>query len=381
MLRTLAVAALALAALQPAVRPLAAQAPDSGSFIIRLGHDTTVIERYVRTADRLVAEAVQRSPSTVLHRLELRLDAQGQVVGGEWTARAPGAAEPSVRREFQFRGDSATVTTTQGGATRTQNVAARGAIPLAGPFYAPYELALMRGARAGGARADIPLLPGGSVVTTPVQRVGGDTFSINNQFGEPMQAQLDGRGRLVRLWTPAFTTVERVGWLDLDRLAADFAERDRTGRGLGALSPRQTTRQRVGEANVWLDYSRPAMRGRPIWGALVPWGQVWRMGANDAAHLATDRTLQLGDITLEPGTYTLFLLPTEQAWTLIVSRATGISGLEHDPAHDVGRTVLRTETLAAPAESFTMQVAGSGDDARLAIQWDRTRATVPLRVR
>lgn len=377
MWRTLATAALTLAAFQPA----AAQVPDSSSFIIRLGHDTTVIERYVRTGDRLVAEAVQRSPSVMLHRLELRLDAQGQVTGGEWTARAPGAAEPSVRREFQYRGDSVSVVTTQAGATRSQVVAARGAIPLAGPFYAPYELALMRGARGGGARADIPLLPGASVVSTPVQRVGRDTFTINNQFGEPMRAQLDGRGRLVRLWTPAYTTVERTSWVDLDRLAADFAERDRTGRGMGALSPRQTTRQRVGEANVWLDYSRPAMRGRPIWGALVPWGQVWRMGANDAAHLATDRTLQIGDITVEPGTYTLFLLPTEQQWTLVVNRATGISGLAHDPAQDVGRTALRTETLDTPAESFTLQVVGTGADTRLAIQWDRTRATVPLRVR
>lgn len=376
MWRTLATAALTLAAFQPAV----AQAPDSSSFVIRLGNDTTVIERYVRTGDRLVAEAVQRSPSTVLHRLELRLDAQGQVTGGEWTARAPGATEPSVRREFHYRGDSVSVVTTQAGATRTQTVAARGAIPMAGPFYAPYELALMRGAR-GGTGSDVPLLAGAAVVNTPVQRVGRDTFSINNQFGEPMRAQLDARGRLVRLWTPAFTTVERTGWVDLDRLAADFAERDRTGRGMGALSPRQTTRQRVGEANLWLDYSRPAMRGRPIWGALVPWGQVWRMGANDAAHLATDRTLQIGDITIAPGTYTLFLLPTEQQWTLIVNRATGISGLEHDPAHDVGRTVLRTETLDSPAESFTIQVEGPGADPRLAIQWDRTRATVPLRVR
>ena len=381
MLRTLAIAALTLVALPAGARPAGAQAPDSGSFVIRIGTDTTVLERFVRTADRLVAEAVQRSPSTMLHQLELHLDAQGQVTGGEWTTRAPGATEPSIRRQFQFRGDSASVVTTQAGATRTQTVAARGAIPMAGPFYTPYELALTRGARGGGASADVPLLASGSVVSTPVQRVGGDTFSINNQFGEPMRAQLDQRGRLVRLWTPAFTTVERTSWLDLDRLASDFAERDRNGRGLGPLSPRQTTRQRVGSANLWLDYSRPAMRGRPIWGALVPWGQVWRMGANDAAHLATDRTLQIGDITVEPGTYTLFLLPTEQQWTLVVNRATGISGLEHDPAQDVGRTVLRTESLAAPAESFTIQVEGAGADPRLAIQWDRTRATVPLRVR
>jgi hypothetical protein len=123
------------------------------------------------------------------------------------------------------------------------------------------------------------------------------------------------------------------------------------------------------------------MRGRPIWGALVPWDAVWRMGANDAAHFATDRALEIGTLTLQPGTYTLFLLPSAGRWQLIVNRATDISGLDHDPAQDVGRTELTKETLDRPVELFTIQIDDAQGGPRLAILWDRTRAHVPIRVR
>jgi hypothetical protein len=362
-----------------AAGPAAAQR-DSAAFVIRLGTDTVAVERYIRTGEQIAVESVQRSPSTMLHRFVYVLGADGAITGGEWSVRASGAAEPSLRREFRFSGDSVALVTTQGGATRTQQALARDVIPMGGPFYTPYELAIMRAVSSQAAKTEVGLLPGANVVRIPVERIGTDSVSLNNQFGEPMRAHIDERGRLLHLHTPAFTTVERIGWVDLDALAAEFARRDENGRGLGPLSPRQTTRARVGEANLWLDYSRPAMRGRPIWGALVPFGEVWRMGANDAAHFATDRRVQLGDLTLEPGTYTLFLRPHADRWELIVNRATGIGGLARDAAQDIGTVTMTTETVPTPAEQFTVQVEGSGADARLAVQWDRTRATVPLRV-
>jgi hypothetical protein len=374
---TLVVLALSLLGASPAF----AQA-DSAAFVIRLGKDTVAVERYVRTADRLVVEAVQRSPVTTLHRFEYTLSPEGRVTAAELTTRRPGESEPGMRRSFRFEGDSAVVeTTSEGSASRTQSVAAPAAIPMGGPFYTPYQLAVMHAVAGGTPKTEVALLAGTNVVRIPVERVGTDSVTLTNQFGEPMRAHIDAQGRLLHLHTPAFTTLERVASLDLDGLAAEFARRDENGRGLGMLSPRHTTRTGLDGANLWLDYSRPAMRGRPIWGALVPFGAVWRTGANDAAHFATDRIVQLGELTLEPGTYTLFLQPAAERWTLIVNRQTGISGLERDAAQDVGSTALTTETLTQPAELFTIEIRGSGADARLAFAWDRTRASVPLAVR
>ena len=260
---TIAVCTLAMTA-----AGAAAQRSDSAAFIIRLGNDTTVVERYVRTPDRLEVEAVQRAPRTMLHRMTYELDAHGRVRGARYEVRRPEGGEPLLVRTITFVGDSARIETTQGSRTTTQRVAARDAIPVAGPFYTPYELATMRAAGKGPTR--VTLLTGGGTVEIPVER-GGDTVRLTNQFQEPMRARVDARGRLLRLDTPAYTSVERLGWVDLPSLAREFAGRDATGRAMGSLSPRSTSREKVGEANLWIDYSRPAMRGRPIWGGLVPW--------------------------------------------------------------------------------------------------------------
>lgn len=360
----------------------AAQArADSAAFIVRLGVDTTAIERYVRTGDSLVVESVQRSPSTMLHRLALRLDARGRVTGGTQTATAPGQTAPVLQRTMELHGDTVVLTTHSGATTRTRRIAARDPIPLTGPFYAPYELAFVR-ALAGEAQT-VALLTGSEAVTVPIERIGSDSVRLQNQFGQPLRAHVDAQGRLLHLVAPGSATVERLPWIDLDALAREFAHRDETGRGMGPLSPRQTLRTNVGRANLWLDYSRPAMRGRVVWGELVPYGEVWRLGANDATHFSTDRPLQLGSLALEPGTYTLSLLPTADQWLLIVNRATGVWGLTYDSEQDVGRIEMTREALAEPAERLTLAVepTQAEGEARLVVSWDRTRAFVPIRVR
>ena len=340
--------------------PLHAQGrADSAAFIIRLGNDTTAVERYIRTGDQLIVESVQRSPSTVTHRLVLDLTPANQVQKGAYVMVRPGATAAPVERAL---------------------TPPAGFIPMVGSFYSLYELAMMRGV-AAGAKSTVKMLAGSDTVAIPIERVGSDSVTLTNQFGEPMRAHIDARGRLLHLHTPAFTTVERIKWVDLERMTSDFAARDANGKGLGMLSPRQTYRTRVGGANIWVDYSRPGMRGRPIWGALVPYGAVWRTGANDAAHFSTDRTIQLGDMTLAPGTYTLFLLPTATDWTLIVNRQTGMSGLERDAANDIGRVALTTETLQQPAEWFTIGVNENAGAGRISIAWDRTRGSVPFTVK
>lgn len=372
---------LAAALLLAATAPAGAQRADSAAFIVRLGNDTTAIERYVRTPERLVAEAVQRSPATVLHRLEVDLDPRGAARRSVYTITGPEGGAPLLTRTTTYGRDSAAVVQQQGTGTRTGRVAIDGALPVSGPFYSPYELAMMRAAAGRAPRATVQLLQGFATVDIPVERIGRDSMALQNQFGEPMRARVDARGRLLHLRTPASATVERTGWVDLDAFTRDFAERDRTGRGMGPLSPRQTFRRRVGEANLWVDYGRPSMRGRAVWGALVPHGEVWRMGANDAAHLATDRTIELGGLTLEPGTYTLFLLPTADAWTLIVNRRTGTSGLAYEPAQDVGRIPLAPEPAEPSMEQFTIELRGGEEEGLLSLGWDRRRASVPIRVR
>lgn len=365
----------------------AQERPDSAAFVTRLGNDTTAVERFVRTPALLVAEAVQRSPSTTVHRLQLHFGEDDRLMSAEYQVLPRLGAPPSASRTIRYpvkSGDSTVIEITQGGSTRRVALIAGDAIPVIGPFYAPYELAVQRVLRARADTARVPLLAGTSLAATRVRRLGRDSVSLTNQFNEPMQARIDAQGRILQLHTPAYVTMERTRWVDLERLVADFQARDAAGHGLGQLSPRAASRTRVGEANVWLDYGRPALRGRPLWGALVPFGQVWRLGANDATHFSTDRPVQLGTLALEPGTYTLFLLPASaDAWTLVVNRKTGMSGLTYDASADVGRVPMSVTPLPQPVEQLTIAVqpGGASGQPRLEISWGDRRGTVPLQVK
>jgi hypothetical protein len=340
--------------------PVRAQRADSAAFIVRIGTDTLSVERYIRTNDRIIAEAVNRSPNTVIHRFNLPVNSAHEVGNGTYTVARPGSTTNLGERAITV---------------------SSGLVPVFGPFYSLYELGMMRAAAGGQPRTEISYLAGVDTVKIPIERVGRDSVSLTNQFGEPMRAHVDASGRLLHLHTPAYTTVERLKWVDLERLAANFAARDSTGKGLGILSPRSTSRTTIAGANIWIDYSRPAMRGRPIWGKLVPYGAVWRMGANTAAHLSTDRTIEIGGLTLAPGTYTMFLLPDATEWQLIFNRQTGMSGLERDPAQDIGRVKLTLEQKPAADESFTLNVTELEKQGRLSISWDRTRAYIPFTVK
>lgn len=146
-------------------------------------------------------------------------------------------------------------------------------------------------------------------------------------------------------------------------------------------SPRDTARGTVGGAELMVDYGRPYMRGRTIMGGLVPYGRVWRTGANDATHLMTSSALRIGGTTVPAGTYTLYTLPGEDGWQLIVNRQTGQWGTQYDEGTDLARIPMRVSRLDAPVEQLTFRIEPQGDGSGvLALEWENTRAEVPFTV-
>jgi hypothetical protein len=107
-----------------------------------------------------------------------------------------------------------------------------------------------------------------------------------------------------------------------------------------------------GPSRMIVDYGQPHARGREIFGGLVPYGEVWRLGANWATTLALDVEMRIGELELPRGEYTLFLLPREDGGELIVSAETRQWGTDYDSSWDVGRTPVRRRALAEPIESL-----------------------------
>lgn len=147
------------------------------------------------------------------------------------------------------------------------------------------------------------------------------------------------------------------------------------------LSPLDSVAVTVDGAEIEVQYGRPSMRGRTVFGGLVPWEEVWRTGANEATHLRTSADLAVGDATIPAGHYTLYTIPARDGWTLILNRQTGQWGTEYDPARDLVRLPMRVDTLEEPVETFTIEVGEGGEGGGvLALHWETTRAWLPFQV-
>ena len=145
------------------------------------------------------------------------------------------------------------------------------------------------------------------------------------------------------------------------------------------LSPPAKAEGSVAGKTITVDYSSPRMRGRKIMGELVPYGKVWRTGANAATTLTTPSDLMIGTLHVPAGTYTLFTIPGETEWTLIVNKQTGQWGTRYDETQDLGRTAMAVAKLDKPLEEMTIAIRpGSGGTGVLAVEWENTSATVPV---
>ena len=146
------------------------------------------------------------------------------------------------------------------------------------------------------------------------------------------------------------------------------------------VSPHESTKATIGGADLSIVYGRPSMRGRPIFGALVPYDEVWCPGADEATMLSTSRPLQFGTIRLEAGEYSLWIRPTATTWTLIFNSVAHTFHTRHDSSRDIGTIRLQKSTLPSPVEqlTFTIGKSATGPGGDIAMTWATTRVAAPF---
>ena len=140
-------------------------------------------------------------------------------------------------------------------------------------------------------------------------------------------------------------------------------------------SPHETVSGAVDGAKVSIEYGRPYMRGRKIVGGLVPYGRVWRTGADQSTTLTTDAPLVIGGAAVPAGKVSLYTLPSPQGWKLIINKQTGQWGTEYNEAQDLARVDLTARTLTAPVDQFTIKI----DGGQLKLAWELTELSVPIK--
>jgi len=145
-------------------------------------------------------------------------------------------------------------------------------------------------------------------------------------------------------------------------------------------STTQTIKQDLGIGSVELSYSRPGMKGRKIFGDLVPFGKVWRTGANNATTLTFSDSVTIGGTKLAPGKYGLLSIPDKDQWTLIISKQTDVtSPAAYKQESDAARVTVKPVTTKEVAETFTMQFANvKSNSTDLQIMWDNVAVSLPI---
>ncbi|HZS08077.1 MAG TPA: DUF2911 domain-containing protein [Blastocatellia bacterium] len=148
------------------------------------------------------------------------------------------------------------------------------------------------------------------------------------------------------------------------------------------LSPPGSTELALNGKKISIKYSRPSMRGRTIMGKLVPWNQVWRTGANEATSLTTEADLVIGNVTVPAGSYTVYTLPSEKSWKLIINKQTGQWGTEYDQSQDLARIDMDVKQSPSPVEQFTISLVKSSDTGGvLKLEWENTSASVNFKLK
>jgi prepilin-type processing-associated H-X9-DG protein len=395
-LRCRRVAAAALVAFAPlacapavSVPPSTAAVGGPTTLLVRLGSDTLGVEQYTRTSTRMEGVLVQRSPFTTIARYSVELAANGVPQRAEYSLRRGDGTTITGQMQslsVRFTHDSVTFIGHRTSGDTTRAAAASGELlPYLNGSYGLFELPINRLLISGRDSATFALVPlsWGARGTSPlpVKLIGRDSARIA-WFGYPLYMRHDGRGGL--LWADGSQTtikvrVDRIAAMQLDTLAREWSARDQSAGSLGQASTRDTARATIGRANVWVDYGRPALRGRNVWVNGVLGDTIWRTGANAATQLRTDADLNVGGAVVPAGIYSLWTrTKPEGGYELIINRQAGQWGTEYHAERDLARVPLRETTVAIPVERFTIFLDPRG---ALTMGWGTRQLSVPLSAR
>lgn len=131
--------------------------------------------------------------------------------------------------------------------------------------------------------------------------------------------------------------------------------------------------------SIKVAYSSPRAKGRKIYGGLVPYGEVWRTGANEATTFVTDSGVTIDGKDIPAGNYTMFTVPNADKWSLIINKKTGEWGIPYKYESDeVGRYDMSVSKTSAPVENFTISFHEMGTGCHMYLDWENTRATVEI---
>jgi hypothetical protein len=377
------------------------QPADRYGFVSRLGNDTVSVESVTRQGNKLVSDEVDRFPRVRQRHTEITLGDDGRIERLDMDIHTPSEPENQRDRHVEVKVSSGSVQISKKDktGTKTRTFQTDGGIAMAHlpQMYSLYELyfaAALKHAKAANIPAGKPIdmrqfyidrefdnfpLHHGTVRVMP----DGKVEIQHDWLSGTGEATIDSAYRLLSYSGARTTYKVDVARLsnppDVKPIGERFAAAE-TKTGMKQLSVRDTARGKIGPAMLSVDYGRPLARGRVLVGGLLPYDQVWRTGANAATQFTTSAPIKLGGLSLPPATYTLWTVPRANGTVeLIVNKQFGQWGTEYNRALNLGRTPLKTETLATPVDEFTISIVPvDAKHGSLVMEWGPFRWTAPI---
>lgn len=149
---------------------------------------------------------------------------------------------------------------------------------------------------------------------------------------------------------------------------------------LPAASPRATVEQQFSMSKITVDYGRPGVKGRKVFGDLVPYGKVWRAGANSSTKIEFRQSINFGGVMVPAGKYGLYILPNEKEWKIILNSDSQSWGTAYDASKDLYSVAVPVQKVADRQEFFEIALQPVDDNAiNLVFKWDNVKAVVPMK--
>jgi len=373
-------------------------------YLTMLGKDTISVETITRQGNTLESDEVDRFPEVRIRHTVVKLNEDGSIRHLEMKIHTP--SEPTAEQDRAVVADVANNTVhlskTDSTGTVKRDFATGGSMVVAHvpQMYSLYELYFAAAAKQSAASRPAD----GSAVKLR-------QFYIDREFDRfplghaKVTAAGQGKAEITHDWlagtgevvmdssnnmlsysgdrTTYKVEVKRLATApDVKAIAASFEAKEKATGNVRSLSRRDTVRAQVGSATLTIDYGRPLMRGRILLGNVIPYERVWRTGANAATPFSTTTPIELGDLQVPAGTYTLFTIPHKTGVELIVNKKSGEWGTDYNGSLNLGTTrMARVETTAA-VEAFTISVIpGNARHGKLILEWGSFRWIAPIEVK
>jgi hypothetical protein len=355
---------------------------DDGYLIYTLGRDTTMIGHYNLKGNDFNMTIVVMSHLNV-HKVSGRLFPNGDIRSVEGYAYRPTVSKDSqLIQSYKLvtRNDSTFIELKTGNSINKYSYPGRGMMHLGiNPYYFYYPLIANYAPKKSGDSISSHIFAFDKGFPFIIKRINKTTLTASSATRGVYTLYLNKNGKVVSIDAIGTSSNLRgtvVPNLNMDSVINAYRMRDQQYGAVADLNKTDSIQSTIGSTVIKINYSRPSMRGRVIFGRVVPWNHFWRTGANAATKITLSGPIFFNNKELPAGEYSIFTMPTEHDWTIMFNKEANIWGLLYNPSNDVLRIPMQVVQLKEPVQLMTIEIAPIEKGGVINIMWENTKVFV-----